>query len=212
MPATRYNPKPLTVLNIVSGLVCILHRPVVLLFSILLITTLSITRERERGTMENLLAMPVRPIEVMIAKIPPYVAIGYVRSASSSPATRPSASRFRRSRKTRCRRCRWRVHFAALPVVVRVHVPVPRHAGLGPIRRLDLPEDAYFSDRPRILLKGNAPPRSRRSCGRSPPLPSRRRRSRCGATARPWIERVSVRAAAFRRRAPSAIMRRWMIS
>ncbi len=70
----RYNPEQLTVLNIVPGLVCI-----VLIFSTLLITTLSITRERERGTMENLLAMPVRPIEVMIAKIVPYIAIGYVQ-------------------------------------------------------------------------------------------------------------------------------------
>ena len=70
----RYNPEQLTVLNIVPGLVC-----VVLIFSTLLITTLSITRERERGTMENLLAMPVRPIEVMVAKIVPYIAIGYVQ-------------------------------------------------------------------------------------------------------------------------------------
>ncbi len=62
----RYNPEQLTVLNIVPGLICI-----VLIFSTLVITTLSITRERERGTMENLLAMPVRPIEVMIAKILP---------------------------------------------------------------------------------------------------------------------------------------------
>jgi len=70
----RYNPEQLTVLNIVPGLVC-----VVLTFSTLIITTLSITRERERGTMENLLAMPVRPIEVMLAKIVPYIAIGYVQ-------------------------------------------------------------------------------------------------------------------------------------
>jgi ABC-2 type transport system permease protein len=70
----RYNPEQLTVLNIVPGLVCI-----VLTFSTLIITTLSITRERERGTIENLLAMPVRPIEVMIAKIVPYIAIGYVQ-------------------------------------------------------------------------------------------------------------------------------------
>jgi ABC-type multidrug transport system permease subunit len=62
------------VLNIVPGLVCI-----VLTFSTLIITTLSITRERERGTMENLLAMPVTPLEVMIAKIVPYIAIGYVQ-------------------------------------------------------------------------------------------------------------------------------------
>jgi ABC-2 type transport system permease protein len=71
----RYNPEQLTVLNIVPGLICI-----VLTFSTLLITTLSITRERERGTMENLLAMPVRPIEVMIAKIVPYIVIGYVQA------------------------------------------------------------------------------------------------------------------------------------
>ncbi len=59
----RYNREQLTALNIVPGLICI-----VLTFSTLLITTLSITRERERGTMENLLAMPVRPIEVMIPR------------------------------------------------------------------------------------------------------------------------------------------------
>ena len=70
----RYNPEQLTALNIVPGLICI-----VLTFSTLMITSLSITRERERGTMENLLAMPVRPIEVMIAKIVPYVVIGYLQ-------------------------------------------------------------------------------------------------------------------------------------
>ena len=61
-------------LNIVPGLICI-----VLTISTLFITTLSITRETERGTMENLLAMPVRPIEVMLAKVVPYIAIGYVQ-------------------------------------------------------------------------------------------------------------------------------------
>jgi ABC-2 type transport system permease protein len=70
----RYNPEQLTVLNVVPGLVC-----VVLMMSTLFVTTLSITRERERGTMENLLAMPVRPIEVLIAKIVPFIAIGYLQ-------------------------------------------------------------------------------------------------------------------------------------
>jgi ABC-2 type transport system permease protein len=70
----RYNPEQLTVLNVVPGLMC-----VVLMMSTLFVTTLSITRERERGTMENLLAMPVRPIEVMLAKIVPYVFIGYLQ-------------------------------------------------------------------------------------------------------------------------------------
>ncbi len=72
----RYNPEQLTVLNIVPGLICI-----ILTFSTLFVTTLSITKERERGTMENLLAMPVRPLEVMIAKITPYVVIGYAQVA-----------------------------------------------------------------------------------------------------------------------------------
>jgi ABC-2 type transport system permease protein len=70
----RYNPEQLTVLNVVPGLICI-----VLTMSTLVITALSITRERERGTMENLIAMPVRPIEIMLAKIVPYIFIGYVQ-------------------------------------------------------------------------------------------------------------------------------------
>nr|WP_294529859.1 ABC transporter permease [uncultured Rhodopila sp.] len=70
----RYNPEQLTVLNIVPGLICI-----VLTMSTLFVTTLAITRETERGTMENLLAMPVRPIEVMLAKVVPYIAIGYAQ-------------------------------------------------------------------------------------------------------------------------------------
>jgi len=72
----RYNPEQLTVLNIVPGLICM-----VLTMSTLFITTLSITRERERGTMENLMAMPVRPIEIMLAKIVPYIVIGYIQVA-----------------------------------------------------------------------------------------------------------------------------------
>jgi len=70
----RYNPEQLTVLNIVPGLICI-----VLSMSTMFLTTLSITRERERGTMENLMAMPVRPIEIMLAKIVPYIIIGYIQ-------------------------------------------------------------------------------------------------------------------------------------
>jgi ABC-2 type transport system permease protein len=70
----RYNPEQLTAFNVVPGLICI-----VLTFSTLFATTLSITKERERGTMENLLSMPVRPLEIMIAKIVPYVVIGYIQ-------------------------------------------------------------------------------------------------------------------------------------
>ena len=70
----RYNPEQITAFNIVPGLI-----GVVLSFSTLIATTLAITRERETGTMENLLAMPVRPLEVMLGKIVPYIGLGYVQ-------------------------------------------------------------------------------------------------------------------------------------
>ena len=53
----------------------------ILTVSTLVMTTLAITRERESGTMENLLAMPVRPVEVMLGKIIPYVGLAYVQIA-----------------------------------------------------------------------------------------------------------------------------------
>ena len=52
---------------------------VILTLTMVMMTALAVTRERERGTMENLLAMPVRPLEVMIGKITPYIAIGAVQ-------------------------------------------------------------------------------------------------------------------------------------
>jgi ABC transporter DrrB family efflux protein len=70
----RYNPEQLTAINVVPGLIV-----VVLIFSTVFVTAISLTRERERGTMENLLAMPARPVEVMLAKVVPYIAIGYVQ-------------------------------------------------------------------------------------------------------------------------------------
>ena len=70
----RYNPEAITALNVVPGLI-----GVILSFSTLVITALSMTREREAGTMENLLSMPVRPLEVMLGKITPYVGLGYVQ-------------------------------------------------------------------------------------------------------------------------------------
>ena len=68
----RDNPEQPTVLNIEPGLIC-----AVLTFSTLSATTLAITSERERGTMENLPEIQVKPIEAMIVKIVPYVVIGY---------------------------------------------------------------------------------------------------------------------------------------
>ncbi|MET0515037.1 MAG: ABC transporter permease [Nitrospiraceae bacterium] len=69
-----YNPEAITQYNIVPGLM-----GVVLTMTMVVITGLAITRERERGTMENLLSMPTRPLEVMIGKIVPYILVGYIQ-------------------------------------------------------------------------------------------------------------------------------------
>lgn len=70
----RYNPEGLSRYNIVPGLV-----GTILTMTMVMLTALAMTRERERGTMENLLATPVRPVEVMVGKILPYVVLGYVQ-------------------------------------------------------------------------------------------------------------------------------------
>jgi ABC-2 type transport system permease protein len=69
-----YNPEVVTQYNIVPGLM-----GVILTMTMVMITGLAITRERERGTMENLLSMPTRPSEVLIGKIVPYILVGYIQ-------------------------------------------------------------------------------------------------------------------------------------
>ncbi|MCE0499069.1 MAG: ABC transporter permease [Methylacidiphilales bacterium] len=69
-----YNPEINTQYNIVPGLM-----GVILTMTMIMITGLAITRERERGTMENLLSMPTRPLEVLVGKITPYIFVGYVQ-------------------------------------------------------------------------------------------------------------------------------------
>jgi len=71
-----YNPEVVTQYNIVPGLM-----GVILTMTMVMITGLAITRERERGTMENLLSMPTRPSEVLIGKIVPYILVGYIQVA-----------------------------------------------------------------------------------------------------------------------------------
>lgn len=72
----RYNPDGLSQYNVVPGLM-----GVVLTMTMIMSTALGLTRETERGTMENLLATPVRPLEVMVGKILPYILIGLVSTA-----------------------------------------------------------------------------------------------------------------------------------
>lgn len=70
----KYNPDAITRYNIVPALM-----GVVLTMTMVVITALAVTRERERGTMENLLSTPAHPAEVMIGKIVPYIVVGYIQ-------------------------------------------------------------------------------------------------------------------------------------
>ena len=72
----RYNPAASSRLNIVPGLV-----GTILTMTMLIFTALSVTREIERGTMENLLSMPIKPVEVMLGKIVPYVLVGFIQAS-----------------------------------------------------------------------------------------------------------------------------------
>jgi ABC-2 type transport system permease protein len=89
----RYNPAAATPLNIVPGLL-----GTILTLTMLIFTSLSVTRETERGTMESLLAMPITPLEIMLGKIAPYVLVGFLQAtlilgrASRCLASRSSAA------------------------------------------------------------------------------------------------------------------------
>jgi ABC-2 type transport system permease protein len=70
----NYNPEGITQYNIVPGLM-----GTILTMTMIMMTGMAMTRELERGTMENLLAFPVHPLEVMIGKILPYIMVGYIQ-------------------------------------------------------------------------------------------------------------------------------------
>jgi ABC-2 type transport system permease protein len=72
----RYNPEGVTQFNIVPGLL-----GVILQMTMVMMTAFAVTRERERGTFENLLATPATPLEVMAGKILPYIAVGFAQAA-----------------------------------------------------------------------------------------------------------------------------------
>ncbi len=72
----RYNPEGITQYNIVPGLL-----GVILQMTMVMMTSMALTRETERGTMENLLAMPVSPLEIMLGKVLPFLAVGAVQVA-----------------------------------------------------------------------------------------------------------------------------------
>ena len=70
----RYNPEGISQYNIVPGLL-----GVILQMTMVMMTSIALTRETERGTMENLLAMPSSPLEIMMGKVLPYLAVGAVQ-------------------------------------------------------------------------------------------------------------------------------------
>ena len=72
----RYNPEGISQYNIVPGLL-----GVILQMTMVMMTSMALTRETERGTMENLLAMPASPVEIMLGKVLPYLAVGSVQVA-----------------------------------------------------------------------------------------------------------------------------------
>jgi ABC-2 type transport system permease protein len=72
----RFNPTGETRFNIVPGLM-----GTILTLTMLIFTALSVTREIERGTMEHLLSMPIRPVEIMLGKIAPYLVVGALQMA-----------------------------------------------------------------------------------------------------------------------------------
>ncbi|WP_371171694.1 ABC transporter permease [Aliiroseovarius sp. 2305UL8-7] len=72
----RYNPEGITQYNIVPGLL-----GVILQLTMVMMTAIALTRETERGTMENLLSMPATPLEIMLGKVVPYLAVGAVQIA-----------------------------------------------------------------------------------------------------------------------------------
>ncbi len=78
-----YNPERRSQVNIVPALLGI-----VLTMTMVNITAMAIVREKERGTMENLLSTPARPAEVMLGKILPYIAVGYVQACVILAAAR----------------------------------------------------------------------------------------------------------------------------
>jgi len=70
----RYNPESISQYNIVPGLL-----GVILQMTMVMMTSMALTREQERGTMENLLAMPATSMEIMLGKILPYLGVGAVQ-------------------------------------------------------------------------------------------------------------------------------------
>ena len=151
----RYNPEGITQYNIVPGLI-----GVVLTMTMVMMTSLAVTRERERGTMENLLATPVRPIEVMAGKILPYIIVGYVQVAIDPGRGEVPVRRADGRAASRCSRAA-SVLFIAANLARRLHL-------------LDRRGEPAAGDADGDLLLPAVDPAVRASCSRSAACPSGR--------------------------------------
>ncbi len=180
----RYNPEGLTQYNIVPGLL-----GVVLTMTMMMFTALAVTREIERGTMESLLAMPIKPVEIMIGKIAPFVLVGFVQMAiiisaahfmfgvpilgQRSPLDRADDP----VRRSQSRRGLYFLHHRREPTsggaahllllpaehsLVGFHVPVSRHAALGAVDRRGAAAHPFHAHRARHHAQGK---RLRRDAG-----------------------------------------------
>ena len=163
-------------LNIVPGLV-----GTILTMTMLIFTALSVTREIERGTMESLLSMPIKPVEVMFGKIVPYVLVGFIQASliigigvllfgvpvlGSLIAAGAAVDAVHHHQSVdRLHVLDHRAEPAAgdadvddvLPAehpAVRLHVSVRGHAGLGAIYRRVPAADALLAHRPRHHAEG----------------------------------------------------------
>ena len=175
----RYNPEGITAYNIVPGLL-----GVILTMTMVMITSVAVTRERERGTMENLLAMPVRPLEVMIGKIVPFFLIGFVqvslvlliaRWVFGVPmlgsiallyaavgifiaANLAVGFTFSTFAKTQLQAMQMAVFFsAAVDSAVGFRLSVPRHAGMGAMDRLSTAQHTFSACGPGHPVEGERP-------------------------------------------------------
>jgi hypothetical protein len=166
----RYNPEGITQYNVVPGLI-----GVVLTMTMVMMTSLAVTREYERGTMENLLATPLRPIEVMVGKS--FLHYRRLRAGHrySDRGETPVRSADTRQRSVAVavadtvhrRQSRDRLHvfdaceesdagdaddvlfLSAVDAAVGFHIPVPRHAGVGAMAGRSLSAHAFPAHRAR---------------------------------------------------------------
>ena len=136
-----YNPDGITQYNVVPGLM-----GVILTLTMVMMTGLAITRERERGTMENLLAMPATPIEVMTGKLIPYIGIGLIQSTIIL-----LAARFRLSRSLLRKRRR---HLSGRAFVVAANLTVGITLSSLAQNQLQAVQLTVFYFLPNILLSG----------------------------------------------------------